>query len=417
MPPSPEGAPGGRIVAAAAAAAERYGTPCYLTDLAELDSCAVRLRSAFPAPWMVSYSLKANPLPAIVGRLGGSGLGANVVSLGEWQAASQAGVPNSQITLEGIGKRDQDLELAVAAARAGAPLRWVTLESAEETRELVNRARGLSREKSLDVLLRLNPGVDPDTHSGLRVGAAESKFGLAAAELCDLADEIAGAGTAVRLRGVHVHVGSQLRSPGAWAAAAERACHLAGALAATHAEVDTVDVGGGFPAASGVGPSPQDFRLAFDAELRSAGTPSPVRLAIEPGRYLVASSGWLVTKVLHVRRRQADPQVILDASFAELVRPALYGARHSVFAVRSPEGPDANWRPTRVEGSLCESTDTFGVHDLPPLDRGDLVVMAETGAYASSMFSCYNGRVQPPEVMLRPDGEIELARPSRPFAP
>ena len=94
MPPSPEGAPGASIVAAAAAAAERYGTPCYLTDLAELDSCAVRLRSAFPAPWMVSYSLKANPLPAIVGRLGGFGLGANVVSLGEWQAASQAGVPN-----------------------------------------------------------------------------------------------------------------------------------------------------------------------------------------------------------------------------------------------------------------------------------------------------------------------------------
>ena len=404
-------------MAAAAAAAERYGTPCYLTDLLELDRCATQLRSSFPDPWVVSYSLKANPLPAMVGRLARSGLGANVVSLGEWRAASQAGLPNAQITLEGIGKRDQDLELAVAAARAGVPLRWVTLESAEETRELLRQARGLSRELPLDVLLRLNPGVDPDTHAGLRVGAADSKFGLTAAELRELADEIARAASGVRLRGVHVHVGSQLRSPGAWAAAAERVCSLAATLAAAHAEVDTVDVGGGFPVASAVGPSPQDFHLAFLAELRSAGTAPPARLAIEPGRYLVASSGWLVAGVLHVRERQADPQVILDASFAELVRPALYGARHSVFAVRSPEGPDANWRPTRVEGSLCESTDTFGVHDLPPLDRGDLVVMAETGAYASSMFSCYNGRVQPPEVMLRPDGEIELARPSRPFAP
>ena len=407
------------IAVAATAAAHRYGTPCYLTDLGELDRCARELRSAFPEPWLVHYSLKANPLPAVVARLAGAGLGANVVSRGEWDAAARAGLPNSEVTLEGIGKRDADLEAAVAAARAGLPLRWLTLESQEEARVLLGLAveRGLAPGRSLDLLLRLNPGVDPDTHAGLRVGASDSKFGMAEPELRHLAEEIGQAGTGVRLRGVHVHVGSQLRGAAAWAVAAERACRLVAELAGRDPEMDTVDLGGGFPAASQAGPAPRRFREELEAALDSSGTPPPTRVAVEPGRYLVATSGWLVATVLHVRTRPDGAQVVIDASFAELVRPALYGARHPVIAVTAPARSASTSLPTRVEGSLCESTDSFGVHLLPPMRRGDLVVLQETGAYASSMFSSYNGRVQPPEVLLHPDAEVELAREGRPFVP
>ena len=417
-PPTDPAPPPPHVAAAAAEAADRYGTPCYLTELGELDRRAGELRSAFPEPWIALYSLKANPLPAVVGRLAQAGLGANVVSRGEWDAARSAGVANSQITLEGIGKRDSDLRDAVGAAAAGVPLRWLTIESSDEARALLGMAvgAGLGGGTPLDVLLRLNPGVDPDTHAGLRVGAAESKFGMAERELRELAVEIAQASAGVRLRGVHVHVGSQLQGVAAWAVAAERACRLVAELAGPSLEIDTVDLGGGFSSASPSAPTPARFREALDAALLGARTPLPARVAVEPGRYLVATSGWLVARVLHVRHRAGTAQVVIDASFAELVRPALYGARHPVLAVPSTSAPGSR-RPTQVEGSLCESTDSFGTHVLPPLRRGDLVVLEGTGAYASSMFSCYNGRVQPPEAILHPDGTVQLARESRPFLP
>ena len=113
-----------------------------------------------------------------------------------------------------------------------------------------------------------------------------------------------------------------------------------------------------------------------------------------------------MARVLHVRER-ADRQVILDAGMTELIRPALYGARHPVHALGARGGPV---EPTRVEGPVCESTDTLGVHDLPPLHRGDLVAIADAGAYAASLGSAYNGRPRPPQVLLAPDGSLQLGR-------
>jgi diaminopimelate decarboxylase len=150
----------------------------------------------------------------------------------------------------------------------------------------------------------------------------------------------------------------------------------------------------------------------------------PRRLAVEPGRFLVARAGWLVASVLHVREREgvdgaAVRIVVLDAGMTELIRPALYGAWHRVTALtsfgqpvedldghRAP--PDST--PARVDGPVCESTDTLGTHDLPPLRRGDLVAIADGGAYAASMASTYNGRPAAPQVLLEADGKLVLGR-------
>jgi diaminopimelate decarboxylase len=146
----------------------------------------------------------------------------------------------------------------------------------------------------------------------------------------------------------------------------------------------------------------------------------PTRLAVEPGRALVARAGWLVARVLHVRDR-AGRQVVLDAGMTELIRPALYGARHPIHALTSLGGrvaglaPGAapigrDLAPARVEGPICESTDALGTHDLPPLRRGDLVAVADAGAYAASLSSTYNGRPRPPQVLLERDGTLVLGR-------
>ncbi|MFL5779140.1 MAG: hypothetical protein ACJ761_09375, partial [Chloroflexota bacterium] len=186
-----------------------------LVDVGAIDAAASELAAAFPDPWIRQYSVKANDVRAVVAAVGRRGLGANVVSRGEWAIATRAGIANGRVTLEGVGKTDADLRAAVAAAARGDALLWVTIEGPEEADVLTRLAEraGLGRRgrPSLDVMVRLNPDVTPETHAGLAVGAGSSKFGLADAELAALVESIASRrGHGLRLRGIHLHVGSQL---------------------------------------------------------------------------------------------------------------------------------------------------------------------------------------------------------------
>ena len=409
------------------AAARRFGTPVYVTSAAALDAAAAELRDAFPDPWLRAYSVKANDVPAIIARLGAAGLGANVVSSGEWAAARRAGIGNGRITLEGIGKTAADLRAAVRAARDGDPLRWVAVESPEEVAALLAIARraglGTGARPRLDVLLRLNPDVTPETHAGLAVGRGTSKFGMTETELTAAVAGIAADGP-LRARGIHLHVGSQLGAVDAWRDAVRRGLALLALIGAGREGFDTFDVGGGFPVGDpGTIPTPAHFGREVQP-LLDALPPDrrPARLAVEPGRFLVAGAGRLVARVLHVRERAgAERVVVLDAGMTELIRPALYGATHPVVALTSLGRPldDAGRDPSgqviatvtaRVDGPICESTDTLDTHDLPPLRRGDLVAIGEAGAYAASMAMTYNGRPAPAQVLLEADGTLTVGR-------
>jgi diaminopimelate decarboxylase len=404
-------------------AARRFGTPVHVTSVAALEAAASVLRAAFPDPWLRAFSLKANDVPAVVARLAAAGLDGNVVSKGEWSAARAAGLTNARITLEGVGKSAADLRAAVGACVRGEPLRWVAVESPEELEALVTlaaRARlGRDGRSALDVLLRLNPDVAPETHAGLAVGRGSSKFGMTETELTAAVASLADGGP-VRARGVHLHVGSQLGAVDAWRDAVRRGLAVLGLLRAGLPAFDTFDVGGGFPAGDpGTVPTPARFAAELPA-LLDAIPPDrrPARLAVEPGRFLVARAGWIVASVLHVRERaDGERVVVLDAGMTELIRPMLYGADHPVAALTSlgsavdgsPSAAPAG-SPARLDGPICESTDTFGRSDLPPLRRGDLVAIGETGAYAASMASTYNGRPAAAQVLLELDGSLVLGR-------
>ena len=475
------------IAGALRAAARRAGTPCFVMDVAALDLAAARLAAAFPDPWLRAFSLKANDCPAVVARLAARGLGANVVSRGEWALAARAGVPNAAITLEGIGKGAAELRAAARAAAQGQPLRWVAVESAEEAAALaraVGRVRASERAR-VEVLVRVNPAVEPETHAGLTTGAGASKFGLAPDEVAGVIAAGGGPDGPLRWRGLHLHVGSQLGAVDAWRDAVRRALALFGLLRGGLPDLDTLDLGGGFPVGPhGIAvPGPERFAAELPALLATIPADRrPGRLAVEPGRFLVARAGWLVARVLHVRQRvgpaperppsegagalglavvppgarAADRStriVIIDAGMTELIRPALYGAEHAVVALTSLGRPAvlpapaadarlsasyrAAWavrleeealrgrtgaaaaspgtigpgsRIARVDGPVCEATDTLGEHPLPPLRRGDLVAIRDAGAYAASMSSRYNGRPRPAELLLEPDGTLVLAR-------
>ncbi len=474
------------IAGALRAAARRAGTPCYVTDVAALHAAADRLAAAFPDPWLRAYSIKANDSPAIVARLAARGLGANVVSRGEWALAERAGVPNAAITLEGIGKGEAELRAAARAVRDGRPLRWLSVESAEEAAALARAVERAGAEPvRVDVLVRVNPGVEPETHSGLATGSAASKFGLMPDEVSAAIAAGGGPDGPLRWRGLHLHVGSQLGAIDAWRDAVRRVLALFGLLRGSLTDFDTLDLGGGFPVGplGSIVPGPERFAAELPALL--AAIPAdrrPRRLAVEPGRLLVARAGWLVARVLHVRERagpapeppstertgrlglaivppgalatdRSSRVVVIDAGMTELLRPALYGTEHPIVALtslgrgvahRTAAGParlSASWlaaaavrsedealrgrkaagsvaitvpghgiRLARVDGPVCEATDTFGEHPLPRLRRGDLVAIRDAGAYGASMSSRYNGRPRPAEVLIEPDGRLTLAR-------
>ncbi|MFP5343357.1 MAG: hypothetical protein ACLGIJ_10610 [Candidatus Limnocylindria bacterium] len=411
------------------AAARRRATPFYATDPVALARAAGAVRDAFPDPWLRHYSVKANDTPAVIAAVAAHGFGANVVSRGEWASATRAGVLDAAITLEGIGKTTADLRAAVRAAADGHPLRWVALESPEEAAALAALAAAAG--VRLDVLYRLNPDVVPETQPGLAVGSGAAKFGMTETEIGAAIAAGGGPDGPLRPRGVHLHVGSQLGAVDAWRDAVRKGLALTALWRGTIATFDTLDVGGGFPVAPAGQPVPTPERFARELPALLDAIPPdrrPDRLAIEPGRVLVARAGWIVARVLHARER-GGRLVIIDAGMTELIRPALYGARHPIIALaeaggetmagtgadaggetmagaggETMAGTDADAArdiaPTRVEGPICESTDSLGIHDLPPLRRGDLVAIADAGAYAASQRSSYNGRPRPAHVLL-----------------
>lgn len=414
-------------MAAATTAANSYGTPLYLYDLARLRADAAAIRDAFSDPWLRLYAIKANGLPPLISEVAMLGFGATAVSSGEVGLALRAGLAPAEIALEGIGKTERDLELVAAMAADGKPPLWVSLESPEDAAALAAALRhssfsgGRRRARGhVDALVRVNPQVAPETVRGLAVGAPSSKFGVLAEELPSVIEAGGGPDGLIRWRGIHLHVGSQLGAVDAWRSALRVGLRLLELQRAELTDFDTLDTGGGFPVAyegedSSV-PSPNRFAAEAQAALDDLpASARPARMAIEPGRAIVAGCGWLIGRVLHVRQRQ--PQiVVLDAAMTDLIRPALYGAVHPMAALTSHGGPiddAAPMTPVRVDGAVCESTDTFGTTALPPLERGDLVAIGMAGAYGSSMFSTYNGRPRPAEVAWDGDKLRVLRRRGR----
>ena len=405
-------------------AASRHGTPAYVTDEATLIAAGLELRAAFPDPWMRQYSVKANDVPAIIGAVATSAAaGANVVSRGEWALARRAGLPNEAITLEGIGKSDADLRAAVRAAADGAPLRWVAVESEAEVAILAALARraGLGRDGR-------PPRRPVPAQPGRRAGNA-CRAGRGCGRL-EVRDDRGGAGRRARRR-----AGGR---PGPPAARHPPPRRVAARARSTRGATPFGGRSRSFALLRGTRPSSTRSTSAAGSRLvrwasrrrgrpgspgscrpcsrRSRPTAARRRLAIEPGRFLVARAGWLVGRVLHVRER-GGRQVVLDAGMTELIRPALYGARHAIVALTSLGRPGRRRRSPAgrssrrdVDGPICESTDALGEHPLPPLRRGDLVAIRDAGAYGASLSSTYNGRPRPPQVLLDADGRLEVVR-------
>ncbi len=366
------------------AIAAEFGTPTYVYDLDAVTGRLRRLQEVMPDA-RIRYAVKANASAAVLSALAADGAGVEAITLGELTRALKAGVPAARILIGGPAQGDSMREAAVAHG-AGT----VSLDSVSQWRDW-QRDLAAGRFSAPRFLVRVNPALDPRTHEHLATGSGDSKFGMAPEVALALARELAGAGL---FEGYHVHAGSQIGDLGVFRAVLAALGPLYDAQPGP-----TLDIGGGYRV--------PDFPLAEYASLISDFTGSRgLRLIIEPGRYLVAEAGVLLTRVLHVKEGEVT-HVIADAGMADLLRPALYGASHPLRVVaagaREPVLVD-------LDGPLCENADRLGRDVLLASPaRGDLLAVGHAGAYGFGMASNYASSLRPAEVVVS-GGVARLAR-------
>ncbi len=382
-----------------AAVAAHAGTPTYVYDLDAVAAEARAMHAAFAdAPHVVAYAVKANSAGAVVRTLAAEGCGADVVSGAELLVALGSGVAPEKVVFSGVAKGDDEIDRAIAAGASG--IAAIQLESVEEIARIEARARAAGRRARVSI--RINPAVDLEgaTHSHIATGHDKAKFGVPLDDVGRAVDRV-DASADLRLVGMTSHVGSHFTDVAPYVAAARVLFGVVKDLrgGGRLASLEYVDTGGGFGVAYAddavVPPSSHFVRAARD-EQRAAGL-SDLALYIEPGRSLVAAHGVLLAKVTQTKTTAAGRWLMLDAGMNDLIRPALYQARHRILALEREEGDAVPWR---VVGPVCESSDDFGEHALPR-EAPHTVAILDAGAYGFTMASRYNGRQLPAEVFLR----------------
>ena len=372
-------------------AAAGCGTPAYLYDLDGIRTAARELAAGLgPGPSLIAFATKANSAVPVLRALFEEGCGADVVSGAELALVLEAGLSPDKVVFSGVAKRDDEIDRALGAGGSG--IHAIQAESVEELARIGARAIALGRRAR--VSLRVNPGIAIDTHAHVATGHDEAKFGIARGDLGEAFAAI-DAQPALLLVGVSSHIGSTQTSTAPYEAAARVLFDIALAREKGGGPLEFVDAGGGFGIDYGAGcPSkPADFGHALAALKKQMGA-AHLKLVVEPGRALVGPFGVLVATVTQAKVSRSNERrwLMIDAGMNDLLRPALYQARHRIEPLCETGGPRTSFR---VVGPICESSDDFGSYELPSDPPPAHVVVRDAGAYGFTMASNYNGRPLP----------------------
>ncbi|HEX6940133.1 MAG TPA: diaminopimelate decarboxylase [Longimicrobiales bacterium] len=397
-----------------------HGTPLYVYSRRAIVERYRELDRAFAGvDRLIAYSVKANGNLSVLRVLAGEGAGADIVSGGELHRALLAGIPAERIVFSGVGKTVAEMAAALDAGIYG-----FNVESEGELRALSALASATGREAP--VALRINPDIEsPTPHAYTRTGHRTTKFGIASEDALRLY-RVAAALPGIRVRGVDVHIGSQIVDVEPYRRALLHVLDLVDALARDGIELEYLDLGGGF------GVAYDDGEAAVAAVFADALLPHlagyGLRLVLEPGRFIVGPAGVLLTRVLYVKEMGGKTFVITDAGMNDLLRPSHYSGYHAVEPV--VRHPGRAVMRVDVVGPICETGDFLALDR--PLERpaeGELLAIRTAGAYGFSMASQYNARVRPAEVLVDGEsfrlirrretvddlvrGEVELLEPGR----
>jgi diaminopimelate decarboxylase len=386
--------------------AAEVGTPFYCYSTATLERHYRVLQQAFTGlDPLICYAIKANSNQAVIATLGRLGAGMDVVSEGELRRARAVGVPPDRIIFAGVGKTREEMAYALNEGIHG-----FNVESEPELEALSEVASGLGL--IARIALRVNPDVDAKTHAKISTGKAENKFGVPfedAPRLYDRARSLPG----IAAVGIHMHIGSQITDLQPFRDAFRLMRDLVGTLRAAGHKLEHLDLGGGLgvPYHSGndIPPSPQ----AYAAVVRETVGDLGLKLALEPGRMIVANAGVLISRVIYAKRGSEKTFTIVDAAMNDLIRPTLYEAEHEIWPV-SEAAKLAPPVTQDIVGPICETGDYLALaRNLPPFAAGDLLAFMTAGAYGAAMSSTYNSRLLVPEVLVKGAGyAVVRSRPT-----
>jgi len=380
--------------------ADAHGTPLYVYDMAGVSARLRHFQDTFAGlDLLLAYSVKANGNLALLNRIGRLGAGADIVSRGELHRALTAGIPAERIVFAGVGKSEEEMEAGLEAG-----IRAFHVESEGELDLLEGVAARMDRPAPVGV--RVNVDVaSPTPHEYTRTGHSASKFGIASGRALELYRSRWDS-PHLRLRGIDVHIGSQIMETGPYLEALAAVLRMIDELAREGRVLEYLDLGGGFGVGyeGGAGFPLEDLAREVVPALRER----EMGLILEPGRSLVGEAGVLLTRVRFVKQAGGKAFVITDAGMTELLRPSHYDGFHRLSPVRTRPGAP----PTVVDvvGPICESGDFLARNrELPMSEPGDLLAVETVGAYGFTMASNYNARRRPAEVLVE-DGRAHLVR-------
>lgn len=363
-------------------------TPFYFYDLDVLHAtCKMVKDESSRVGFKVHYALKANANKRILNIISSYGFGADCVNFNEIKYAISCGFRSSEIVFAGVGKTDKDI---IAALETG--ILCFNCESIPEI-EVIDAIAG-KMDKVATIALRINPYIEAHTHRYITTAIPESKFGINIWELKEVLEKLSSL-KHVNLKGIHFHIGSQITKMSVFKSLCSRINELQEWFSSQNIDLEIINVGGGLGIDYTNPDKPARFEDYFSMIKEFVKLRPGQNIHVEPGRSLVGQCGSLISKVLFVKKGSNTTFAIIDAGMNDLIRPALYQARHKI------ENLTSNGKINKydVVGPICESSDTFAKFiELPETQRGDIIAIRSAGAYGEAMASRYNLRDLPKAV-------------------
>ena len=370
--------------------AATYGTPCFVYSRAKIEQQFMAYYGPLAhRPHIICYAVKANANLAVLNVLARAGCGFDIVSGGELVRVLAAGGNPNKVIFSGVGKTIAEMQYALEMG-----IHCFNVESVPELERLSTVAKSLGR--TARISLRVNPDVDAKTHPYISTGLRDNKFGIAIEDALAVYEQASKLPN-IKIIGVDCHIGSQLTSLSPFLDALDRLLALIDKLQAKGITISHLDLGGGLGVqyTSEAPPLAQDY---MDAVLARVGD-RPLTLVFEPGRFMTANAGVMLTRVEYLKETAHKNFAIIDGAMNDIIRPALYQAVMDIIPV---ELPAANLKSKTwdIVGPVCESADFLGRDRELALQQGDLLAVCSAGAYCFAMSSNYNSRNRAAEIMV-----------------
>ena len=368
---------------------KKYSTPLYCYSLKKIKENVFNFKKNFKKiKPLVCFSVKANPNKILLKEIGKLGLGADVVSVGELIRAIQAGIKTNKIVFSGVGKKTNEIKFAIEKK-----ILLINAESKSEILEIERIAK--SKKKVVNVGIRLNPNTDAKTLSQISTGKKENKFGVSEKTFLNLVKYIKKS-SFLSLKCLSVHIGSQIINQKPY----EKMLRvIERVIKKTKFNFEYIDLGGGM----GIDYEKSNKNLnlkKYSSNIQKFLKKNKCKIIFEPGRTIVANAGYLLSKIIYIKEGDKKDFIIIDAAMNDLMRPALYNAKHLIVPVIKKR--DKSSKLYEFVGPICESTDKFSTEkQFQKLNEKDLIVICDVGAYGMSLSSNYNLRPKPTEILIK----------------